>query len=178
MNKNIFSKHDLHVLFISFFSKMYNKKLLFIATIPLICAPRKCGLGSNCIRHSTGLVVVSLVFDSKLRSPWFDPGQADCIYQMVHVWHMPHGIDLRATPKNKYSNYLLCEQPPPAKIHSFAQHPFYCCKRFLGRNNTATTSAPHERCWHPLKGALLLANSTTYFRLFWRFFLSPLLMPS
>ena len=28
-NKNIFSKHDLHVLFISFFSKMYNKKLLF-----------------------------------------------------------------------------------------------------------------------------------------------------
>ena len=31
MNKNIFSKHDQHVLFISFFSKMYNKKLLFIA---------------------------------------------------------------------------------------------------------------------------------------------------
>ena len=29
-NKNIFSIHDLHVLFISFFSKMYNKKLLFI----------------------------------------------------------------------------------------------------------------------------------------------------
>ena len=29
-NKNIFSKHDLHVLFISFFSKMYIKKLVFI----------------------------------------------------------------------------------------------------------------------------------------------------
>ena len=28
--KNIFSKHDLYVLFISFFSKMYNKKLVFI----------------------------------------------------------------------------------------------------------------------------------------------------
>ena len=31
LNKNIFSKHDLHVLFISFFSKMYNKNLLFLA---------------------------------------------------------------------------------------------------------------------------------------------------
>ena len=34
---------------------------------------------------------------------------------------------------------------------------FYCCKRLLGRNNTATTSAPHERCQHLLKGALLLS---------------------
>ena len=30
-NKNIFSKRDLHVLFISFFSKIYNKRELFIA---------------------------------------------------------------------------------------------------------------------------------------------------
>ena len=44
---------------------------------------------------------------------------------------------------------------------------FYCCKRFLGRNSTATTSAPHKSCQHPLKGALLLANSTTDLRLFW-----------
>ena len=25
---------------------------------------------------------------------------------------------------------------------------FYCCKRLLGRNNTATASAPHEKCQH------------------------------
>ena len=35
-NKNIFSNHDLHVLFISFFSKIDNKKLIFHRTIPLI----------------------------------------------------------------------------------------------------------------------------------------------
>ena len=35
MNKNNFSKHVLHVLFISFFCKMHNKKLIFHRTVPL-----------------------------------------------------------------------------------------------------------------------------------------------
>ena len=43
---------------------------------------------------------------------------------------------------------------------------FYCSKRLLGRNNTATTSAPHERCQHLLRGALLLSYSVTNSRLF------------
>ena len=34
-NKYIFSKHDLHVLFISLFSKMYNKKIIYRKTISL-----------------------------------------------------------------------------------------------------------------------------------------------
>ena len=34
--KNIFLKHDLHILFTSFFSKMDNKKLLFLAVRSLI----------------------------------------------------------------------------------------------------------------------------------------------
>ena len=38
---------------------------------------------------------------------------------------------------------------------------FFCCKQLLGRNNTATTSAPHERCRHLLRGALLLSCSVT-----------------
>ena len=62
------------------------------------------------------------------------------------MWHMPHGIDLPATPKSNYNCYLLYEQPSLARIHSFTHINFYCCKRLLGRNNTATTSAPHERC--------------------------------
>ena len=62
------------------------------------------------------------------------------------LWHMPHGIDLPATPKNNYSCCLLYEQPSLARIHSFTHIHFYCCQRLLGRNNTATTSAPHERC--------------------------------
>ena len=55
---------------------------------------------------------------------------------------------------------------------------FYCYKRLLGRNNTATASAPHKRCQHLLRGALLLSCSVTILRLFLRFFLSPLLIPS
>ena len=43
---------------------------------------------------------------------------------------------------------------------------FYCCKRLLGRNNTATARAPHERCQHLLRGALLLSCSVTNLRLF------------
>ena len=35
-NKNSFSKHDLHVLFISFFYKMYNKKNIYPRTVPII----------------------------------------------------------------------------------------------------------------------------------------------
>ena len=53
---------------------------------------------------------------------------------------------------------------------------FYCRNILLTSNNTAIASAPHQRCQHLLKGALLLANSTTDLRLFWRFFLSPFLM--
>ena len=34
-NKNIFSKDDLHVLFISFFSKMYKKTFIYHRMIPL-----------------------------------------------------------------------------------------------------------------------------------------------
>ena len=34
-NKIIFSKHDVHALFISFFSKMHNKKIYLLHTIPL-----------------------------------------------------------------------------------------------------------------------------------------------
>ena len=44
-------------------------------------------------------------------------------YRFV-LWHMPHGINLLATPKNNYSYYLLCEQPSPGRIHSFTHHPF------------------------------------------------------
>ena len=37
MNKNIFSKGDLHVMFITFFSKIYNKKtFIFLWMCPLI----------------------------------------------------------------------------------------------------------------------------------------------
>ena len=43
---------------------------------------------------------------------------------------------------------------------------FYCCKRLLGRNNTATVSAPHERCQRLLWGALLLSSSVMKLRLF------------
>ena len=78
---------------------------------------------------------------------------------------MPHGIDLPATPKSKYSCYLLYEQPSLARIHSFTHIHFYCCKRLLGRNNTATTSAPHGRCQHLFKGGcsttLLQRNGLT-----------------
>ena len=38
---------------------------------------------------------------------------------------------------------------------------FYCCKRFLGRNNTTASSAPHQRVPAPFQGcftALLLRN--------------------
>ena len=45
---------------------------------------------------------------------------------------------------------------------------FYCRNKLLTSNNTATASAPHQRCQHLLNGALLLANSTTDLRLFWR----------
>ena len=55
---------------------------------------------------------------------------------------------------------------------------FYCCKRLLRRNNTATVSAPHERCQHLLRDALPLSCGVTKLRLFQRFFLSPLLIPS
>ena len=36
---------------------------------------------------------------------------------------------------------------------------FYCCKWLLGRNSTATTSAPHEGCQHLLRGALPLSTA-------------------
>ena len=78
--------------------------------------------------------------------------------QVVLLWHMRHGINLHATPKNSYNYYLLYEQPSPAKFTLSRLIHFYCCKRLLGRNNTATTSAPHERCQHLLKGALLLST--------------------
>ena len=53
---------------------------------------------------------------------------------------------------------------------------FYCCKRLLGRNNTATTSAPHQRCQHFLRGALLLSCNVTNSPLFLLFFWSPFVM--
>ena len=34
-NKNIFSKHNLHALFISFFSKIHNKKNIYPCMVPL-----------------------------------------------------------------------------------------------------------------------------------------------
>ena len=74
----------------------------------------------------------------------------------IVLWHIPHGIDLPATPKSNCSCYLLYEQHSLARIHSFTHIHFYCWKLLLGRNNTATTSAPHERCQHLFKGALLL----------------------
>ena len=89
---------------------------------------------------------------------------------------MPHGIDLAATPKSNYSCYLLNEQPSLARIHSFTHIHFYCCKRLLGRNNTATSSAPHERCQHLFKGALLLSYNATNSRLFLHIFLSPMVV--
>ena len=91
---------------------------------------------------------------------------------------MPQGIDLPATPKSNYSCYLLYEQPSLARIHSFTYIYFYCCKRLLGRNNTATTSAPHKRCQHLFKGALLLSYNATDSRLFLRFFLSSMVVLS
>ena len=94
------------------------------------------------------------------------------------MWHMPHGIDLPAIPKSNYSCYLLYEQPSLARNRSFTHIHFYCCKQLLGRNNTATTSAPHERCQHLFKGGLLLSYNATDSRLFLLFFLSPLMIPS
>ena len=91
---------------------------------------------------------------------------------------MPHGIDLPATPKSNYSCYLLYEQPSVARIHSFTHIHFYFCKRLLGRNNTATTSAPHESCQHLFKGALLLSYNATDSRLFLHFFFSPMVVLS
>ena len=40
-NKNIFSKQDIHVLFISFLSKIYNKKNIYSETIALTWSPLK-----------------------------------------------------------------------------------------------------------------------------------------
>ena len=51
----------------------------------------------------------------------------------VAMWHMPHEIDLRATPENNYSYFLFCEQPSPAKIHSFAQHIFLLLQTVFGQ---------------------------------------------
>ena len=45
-------------------------------------------------------------------------------FNNVCLWHMPHGIDLRATPENSYSYCLLYEQLSPARIHAFTQLPF------------------------------------------------------
>ena len=57
----------------------------------------------------------------------------DTIRLLIHqaLWHMPHGIDPLATPKNNYSYYMLCEQPSPARIHSFTQHPFLLLQMLL-----------------------------------------------
>ena len=41
-NKNIFSKHDWHVLFISFFSKMYNKNFYLSCYSPLSLLEFEC----------------------------------------------------------------------------------------------------------------------------------------
>ena len=94
------------------------------------------------------------------------------------MWHMPHDIDLPAAPKSNYSCYLLYEQPSLARIHSFTHIHFYCCKRLLTRNNTATTSSPHERCQHLFKAALLLSYNATDSRLFLHFFLWPMVVLS
>ena len=72
---------------------------------------------------------------------------------------MPHPRTATATVRSMNSLLLLGF----TLSHSFH---FYCCKRLLGRNNTATTSAPHERCQHLLRGALLLSCSVTNLRLF------------
>ena len=45
---------------------------------------------------------------------------------------------------------------------------FYRRNELLASNNTAIASAPHQWWKHLLKGALLLANSTTDLLLFWR----------
>ena len=97
---------------------------------------------------------------------------------LEYLWHMAHGIDLPAPPNSNYSCYLLYEQPSLARIHSFTRIHFYCSKRLLGRNNTATASAPHERCQHLFNGALLLSYNATDSRLFLRFFLLPMVVLS
>ena len=72
---------------------------------------------------------------------------------------MPHSRTATATVCSTSSLLLL------GFTLSLSFH-FYCCKRLLGRNNTATASAPHERCQHLLRGALLLSCSVTNLRLF------------
>ena len=84
---------------------------------------------------------------------------ARAVLMELTLWHMPHGIDLHTTPKNSYNYYLLYGQSSPAKFALAGLTNFYCCKRLLGRNNTETISAPHERCQHLFKGALLLPTA-------------------
>ena len=76
------------------------------------------------------------------------------------LWHMPHGIDLLATLKNNYSYYLLCQQPSPARIHSFMQRPFFiAANTFQAGITLSTASAPSSNLLHLLKGALPLTKA-------------------
>ena len=106
---------------------------------------------------------------------------------LVLLWHMPHGIVLRATIRSNNNCYLLFKQPSSRHSHTtscaslslasfFSQLPhltkslhsehFDAINQLLAKNNISNTSAPHGRCQHPLKGALLLINSPKDSRIF------------
>ena len=68
------------------------------------------------IFHRRSVAVLCMLY--KIRCNPVHPLNGALPGPYVPVWHMLHGIDLHATPKNSYY-YLLYKQPSPAKIHYF-----------------------------------------------------------
>ena len=67
----------------------------------------------------------------------------------TRVWHMPHGINICYAPKNSYNYFWLYKWLSLAKMYTLScSINFYCCKRLLGRNNTAVSSTPHQGRQH------------------------------
>ena len=80
-------------------------------------------------------------------------GTSSCL----HSWCTSH--DLRSIAKSlQVAGNPHHEQIQCSLMHitqSWGLEEFYCRNKFLASNNTATASAPHQRCQHLLKGALL-----------------------
>ena len=77
----------------------------------------------------------------------------------LHLWCIPHNLCfVTKSPVWRLSSRIL-QAFSYSSDHPKNSEDFYCRNVILATNNISRASAPHRRCQHPTKGALLLAQA-------------------
>ena len=97
----------------------------------------------------------STTVTSHLRSEGTNASSSSSSY--LYSWCIPYNLlTVTKSPVWRLSSRIL-KAISYSSDHPKAQKIFYCRNGVLATNNISMASAPHQRCYHPTKGAQLLA---------------------